>query len=553
MCSANGYGFDGAPGHASCAHADVQNGIYRDEWGWEGAIVTDGNGIGYLWQTYGQGMGALDCNQVDGATGPTSAVRVGLRGGTDIELGETYHQYALDAIADGNITMDDVHTALRRSLPFIFRLGLLDDPASVPWSSLGPADVDTPAHRALAFEAGVQSIILLRNNASSARGGAPLLPLSLSTAGLPKGIAVIGPSGDSSYIQLANYHGACPLADDHTPLRALSAAASSAGVALTYTPGCSSILCVDDSGIAAAVTAASAASVVVLIGGNAPWRGGPHAFNSTEGEEFDRVGLTLSGTQEELITRVLETGTPCIVVLMRGGPIALSPSLLAHPLLTTLVDSPFPGELGGDALAAVLLGDVAPSGRLSVTVYPASFAASRSITDYDFSSGDGVTYQYYTGAPQWPFGFGGSYTTWSLSFFGESDRALIVPDARAWVSGAASPPRTAVNVTNTGTVTSDISVLAFLSTGIPGDPLSQLFDFARASMVSPGETRTLFFTVPLDIAARVGRDGEVTLHRGVQVMRVGLPGEQMLEGSLEIAGLSDGEAVVVHEAPRLSR
>lgn len=548
MCSANGYGFDGIPGHASCAHGDIQNGVFREQWGWEGAIVTDGNGIGYLYESYGQGKGAMGCNNEDGATGPTSAVRVGLRGGTDIELGETYHHSALDAIADGNITMEDVNTALRRSLQFIFRLGLLDAPSSVPWSSLGPADVDTAQHRALALEAGAQSVILLRNAPAPS---APLLPLTLTQAALPKGIAIIGPSSDASYIQLANYHGACPLADAHTPLKALSAAATAAGVAWTFAPGCSSVLCVDDSGIASAVAAATSASVVVLFGGNAPWRGGAGHFNSSEGEEFDRTNLTLSGAQEDLITRVLATGTPTVVVLQRGGPIALSPELLANPLLTTLVDSPYSGELGGDALTAVLVGERPPSGRLSVTVYPQSFVDSRSIIDYDFTSGEGVTYQFYTGKPQWPFGFGGSYTTWALDWFGVESSAVTV-DAHAWAAGTAAA-HTAVNVTNTGSIASDISVLAFISSGLPGEPFSRLFDFARASRVAPNATVTLLFSVPPSLASRVGLDGEVALHGGVQRLRIGFPGEQMLEGELLVRGLLDGQRVVVDHALPTSR
>jgi hypothetical protein len=82
---------------------------------------------GYLYESYGHG--ALDCNDI--ATGPTNACQWGLRGGVVIELGETLNGYALAAVADGNITWSDINNALSNTLPFIFRLGLMDPPEQV--------------------------------------------------------------------------------------------------------------------------------------------------------------------------------------------------------------------------------------------------------------------------------------------------------------------------------------------------------------------------------------------------------------------------------------
>jgi beta-D-xylosidase 4 len=522
MCAASGYGIDGAPGAASCAHGDFNNGVLRDAWGWEGHFVTDGNGVGYLWESYGHG--ALNCG--DGATGPTNACRVGLRGGVDVELGETLNTYALAAIADGNISMSDVNLAVSRTLFSLIRLGLLDPPASVPWSALGPADVDTQAHRQLALETARQSIVLLRNNASS--GGAPMLPLALR-AGMK--LAVIGPNGNATEEMLANYHGSCTLVAAHSPLLALRARAAAAGATVAFAPGCANVLCADDSGFADAVAAARAADVVVFVGGNAPWRGGAGAFNSSEGEEYDRANLTLSGVSEDLITAVLATGTPTAVVLMRGGPIALSPALRENPRLTTLVDLLYPGELGGDALADVLTGVYAPTGRLPTTTYPAEFVATRTIDDYNFSSGDGVTYQYYAGQAQEVFGAGLSYTTWALEWV---SAAHLRVDAAAWATGAAQAPAYAVNVTNTGTEASGITVLGFIEPGVAGGARQKLFDFAGSPMIAPGASQLLTFTVPPALAARVDARGETALHASTQRVRIGLPAQHMLEGALTL-------------------
>ena len=156
--------------------------------------------------------------------------------------------------------------------------------------------------------------------------------------------------------------------------------------------------------------------MAVTGGGGAAWRGGPGALNATEGEEFDRVNITLPGFQEALIFAILGTGRPVILVLEHGGAIALSPALLADTRLTTILSMRYGGEMGGDGLADVLLGAAAPSGRLPTTSYPAEFVATRAINDYDFTSGDGVTHLYYTGTPQWPFGFGLSPTTLALAW-----------------------------------------------------------------------------------------------------------------------------------------
>jgi beta-glucosidase len=538
MCSANGYGIDGAPGQASCAHSDVNSAVLRAQWGFGGAMVTDGNGVGYLYQSYGPGQGAVNCGNASGATGPTNAVRVGLRGGVDVELGETLNNYALAAIADGNITAADIDGALARTLPFLFSLGLMDPPGDVPPAALGPADVDTEGARALAAQAAAQAVVLLRNDAG-------LIPLALGAArpAAPRTLAVIGPSADSAELMLANYHGANKVAAAHTPLAALTRAAAAAGASVRSAPGCATVLCPDTSLFAPALAAAAGADVVVYIGGGAAWRGGAGEFNATEGEEYDRTEIGLPGQQEALITALLAGGAPVVVVLLRGGPIGLSPALLAHPGLRTLLDCAYPGEMGGEGLADVLLGAVAPSGRLATTVYPPDFTATRSLRDYDFSSGQGVTHMYYTGQAQWVYGYGLSTTTWNLTWVeggGEGGGGGGGAAARTLGAHARSAPPYAVNATNTGTRASDLSLLAFITPPQAGGPLQRLFDFDRAAGVQPGQSVTLYFTASAVAVGAVGADGAVTLSAGEARVAIGAPGVAMLHTTLRIETEAEG-------------
>ena len=144
-------------------------------------------------------------------------------------------------------------------------------------------------------------------------------------------------------------------------------------------------------------------------------------------------------------------------------------------------------------------------------------------------SSPGITHLYYPAEKAlWPFGWGLGYTTFAFTWLnaGASQREL------RW---GQAPPSYSVNVTNTGSVTSDVSVLGMYSTGLPGEPLEKLFDFERIAALAPGHTVTVHLTLPAGTAATTTALGERVLVPGAYTVRVGEPGN-WVEGGVRVLG-----------------
>ncbi len=204
----------------------------------------------------------------------------------------------------------------------------------VLYRTWGPDHVDTPEHRQLALEAAHQAIVLLKNNNG-------LLPFKGSS------LAVIGPHATATQDMLSNYHGDNTLVNSHSPLDALKARS---GLTINYAAGLPSLTSMDTSGFAAAIAAANQSdAAVVFVGIN----------QDQESEGLDRVNITLPGAQDQLVRAVLAANPKTILVLINGGPLAIDTLKLTVP---AIVEAWYPGELGGDAIADVLLGDVSPAG-----------------------------------------------------------------------------------------------------------------------------------------------------------------------------------------------
>ncbi len=388
---------DGIP---AAAHEYLLTTVLRDQWGFEGTVVSDYWSIPFL-----DLMHRVTADRT--ASGETA-----LRAGIDIELPQTDAFAGLaDLVASGRLAEEVVDRAARRVLRQKIELGMLDPGWSpVPSADAeGGIDLDSPRNRALARALAQQSIVLLSNDG--------LLPLPDACR-----IALVGPCAADPRTMLGCYSFANHVLA-HSPgsglgievptlLDALRAEFPEATV--EHADGVP-IREIDRSGLAAAVSAAACADVCVVAVGDLAGLFGA----GTSGEGSDAPDLTLPGIQAELVEAALRTGTPVVLVVISGRPYALG---AFADRCGAIIQAFLPGEEGGAAIAGVLSGSVIPSGRLPVGVpavptgQPGTYLAAP-------LGGHNAGISNLDPRPLFPFGHGLTYTTFEYDDLRLSARA----------------------------------------------------------------------------------------------------------------------------------
>lgn len=444
--------FNDIAGVPTTANQALVRGQLRDQWGYQGLVVSDWNAI-------------LELINHGVAETPAQAAALALKAGVDMDMaGGVYAGHLKIAVAADPSLMPYLDQAVGRVLMTKARLGLFDDPFRFGDAAREKTELNSPAHRAIAGEAARKAIVLLKNE-----GG--LLPLS--PAG--KRIAVIGALADDASSALGSWRARGQVGDVKTLLAALR---EQSGATIDYQPGAAP-RGNDASGIPAAVAAASAADVVLLV----------------IGEDFDhsaearsRSEITLPGVQSQLAEAVLATGKPVVVVLMNGRPIALTEILgKAGAALETW----FLGVESGPAIVDILTGKVSPAGRLPAGL-PRNAGTSPSFyahmpsgrpADPDLAK-DSARYHDVDIGPLYPFGHGLSYASFAYADLA-MDHAIIDVGGEVAIS---------LSVTNTGKVAADEVVQLYMRDPVASvaRPIKELRGFIRVAL-KPGETRRVIF------------------------------------------------------------
>lgn len=394
-----------------------------------------------------------------------ASIKAGINQFLDRYAGETK-----EALKDGSLTVADLDDALRPKFRTVLKLGLLDPPEMVPYSTIkdSPEPWGTDKHRAISRRMALESVVLLKNEEA-------LLPLDKKKI---KSVAVIGPLAD--VVRWDWYGGTPPYAV--TPLQGIKA---EAGPALTVNYAESELG-------NAAVAAARKSDVAIVVVGNDPtcgpdmghdWNNDSTTFPctvSSDGREGrDRETIELS--QEQLIKQVCNVNPRTVVVLISSFPYAINWSQDHVPAILQMAHS---SQDEGTAIAKVLFGGYNPAGRL-VTTWPRSLDQLPPMMDYDIRHGR--SYMYFHGEPLYPFGFGLSYTTFKLANL-TTNTPKLAKDGAVTVR---------LDVTNTGARAGDevVQIYARHMTSKVERPRLQLVGFQRV-MLQPNETKTVAIPVP---------------------------------------------------------
>lgn len=468
---------DGVPAAADTALLTT---LLRDRWGFEGVVVADYFGVRFL-ETWHRVAGS-----------PGEAAGLALAAGVDVELptGDAYVGPLQAEVEAGRVPEALVDRAVRRVLTQKIEIGLLDD----DWDpDVADPVLDDAEGDGLALDLARQSVVLVQNRDD-------VLPLQSGAT-----VALVGPLADDPYAMLGCYSfpahvgvrfGAEIGVEIPTVLEALRQRSD-----VVHARGCD-VTDPDRSGFAEAVAAAAAAEVCVVAVGD---RSGLFG-RGTSGEGCDAADLTLPGVQADLLEAVLETGTPVVVLLLTGRPYALGPLL---PRVHAVVQSYFPGQRGGQAIAEILTGEIGPTGRLPLSM-PRD-PGSQPSTYLSAPLGLRTPVSNIDPTPAYPFGHGLGYTTFSWE-----DAAV---DTDTWaIDGEAE---VGVTVTNTGARHGAEVVQLYLH-----DPVAQvtrpevrLIGFARVPL-APGESARVRITVPADVTSFIGLDGSRVVEPGDVELRL---------------------------------
>jgi beta-glucosidase len=375
------------------------------------------------------------------------------------------------ALKDGSITEKEIDDLLRRKFQIEVKLGLLDPPSMVPYSTIkdSPEPWNTDKDKSISQKLALESVVLLKNDKS-------FLPLKKDAI---KSIAVIGPLADS--VRWDWYGGTPPYAV--TPLQGIKDEVGP-NVKVNYAA---------DETDSAATKAAQSSDVAVVVVGNDPtcgdmahqWHNTPDgggtlpcsvASDGREGRDRDIITLA----QEQLVKQVYDVNPKTIVILVSSFPFAINWTQANVPAILHMAHS---SQDEGAALAKVLFGDYNPGGHL-VTTWPKSLDQLPPMMDYNIR--DGRTYMYFKGEPLYPFGYGLSYTTFQYSNLKTSSPSLA-KDGSVTVT---------VDVTNTGSVPGDAVVQLYVKhlKSQVERPREELKGFQRVT-IQPNETKTV--TIPL--------------------------------------------------------
>ena len=484
----------------------LQRDILKDEWGFDGFVVSDWASINEM-INWGRAENKRD------------AAKIAVTGGSDMDMeGNVYIQELAQLVKDGVIKEALLDDAVSRILRVKYELGLFDDPYKYCDETREKETIGNPKHHEAVLDMAKKSIVLLKNENN-------LLPLKKEG----QKIALIGALANDKSSPLGSWRIA---SDDETAVSLLEGMQAYKGNALKYVKGADVALEqaqfiqeviineTDKSGFNEAIAAAKQSDVVVMVLGE-------HGFQTGEGRS--RTNLQLPGVQQELLEAVFKANPNIVLVLNNGRPLAIS---WADKNIPAIVEAWQLGTQTGHAVAQVLYGDYNPSGKLPMS-FPRNVGQVPIYYNYKntgrpVDKDSNVFWSHYIDVektPLYPFGYGLSYST-----FEYSDLKL---NGKSFNTG--SDINVSVTIKNTSDVDGKEVVQLYIRdlVGSITRPVRELKGFELVALKA-GEIKTINFTLNNETLGFYNNDGEFVVEPGNFKLFVGGSSTTTLEADFKL-------------------
>ncbi|OOQ57019.1 glycoside hydrolase family 3 N-terminal domain-containing protein [Mucilaginibacter pedocola] len=451
--------------------------VIRKEWGFKGYIVTDCGALDDVYLTHKY------------LKTRTEAAAAGIKAGLNLDCSGVLQSDVEEAVKQKLITNKDVDAALTPVLTTQMKLGFYNDPKLSPYYNYGADSIHNAAHISLAREAAQQSMVLLENKNN-------VLPLQKD---LYKSIMVLGPNAASLDAIVGSYHG---INSNMVNFVEGMSAAVDKGTRVEYDLAVGQA----DTTHFGGIWGAGNADLTIAVIGLTPVDEGEagDAFLSVAGGDKKTLSLPPShlAFMKELRKSVKK---PIVAVITAGSDVDVA---AVAQYADAVVLAWYPGEQGGNALADLLFGKVAPSGRLPLTFYN-SVNDLPAFGDYGMK---GRTYRYYGGKVQYPFGYGLNYTTFNYEAKSSPKKEYKLADTI----------EVAVNIANTGKAAGTETPQAYIVYPTNDNlPLQELKAFDKVTL-SPGENKTTTLKIPVtELQKWDAEKHRFKLYPGTYTLKVG--------------------------------
>ena len=458
-------------GEPCCAHSYLMDEVLRGKWEFQGHYVSD------CWAV-------RDFHEQHKVTArPEESVKLALEKGCDVNCGCTYER-VMAAYEEGILPLEHIRRSAIRLFTTRFLLGMFDE---TEYDKIPFEKVECKEHLALAVKAAAESVVLLKND-----GILPLRKDNVQTIG------VIGPNANSRKALMGNYHGTAS-----RYVTVLEGIQDYVGddVRVLYSAG--SHLFLDreeplakaDDRLSEARIVARHSDLVVLCLGLDETLEGEEGDTGNAYASGDKKDLMLPPSQMKLLQTVADTGVPYIVCMMAGSAMDLNE---AADSASAILQTWYPGALGGKVIADILFGEISPSGKLPITLYR-DLEGMPAFTDYSM---EGRTYRFLKKQPLYPFGYGLTYGDTCVTELRQKETVNFTDIMREGVT-------VIVRAANRGKMeTEDVIQIYAHVEGTENEVIHPKLAAFKRVRLKPGEEKTFELFLPADTFATIDQNGE---------------------------------------------